>query len=243
MAKILNLKERVHQPFRDALARTAGTFTGTLQRQADLFLQTGQNEGQSNLKSGAQLPNDSSFVMLAARVFLNFRNKSGNAANPDITVDINNSAAALAIMNGNAPGDIYDVQRLYYQAAEQIFWTIGSGEKDSLRSVPTWYLPAGGNITGDVGGATDMVHFQNGDATHGAILRIARAITITPRQLIRVNASMVPTPTGGNAAAFGTTFATNGRDMTSVVDSLNAPDLIDKAVVCVIDGLLARDVQ
>jgi len=238
MAKILNLKERVHQPFRDALVRTYGTFTGTLQRQADLFLQTGRDEGFSNLKSGAQLPNDSSFVMLAARVFLNFRNPNGNA-NPDGTI----GAAGVVIMNGNQPGDIYDVQRLYYQSAEQIFWTIGSGEKDSLRSVPTWYLPAGGNITGDVGGATDMVHFQNGDATHGAILRIARAITITPRQLIRVSASMVPLPTGGNAAAFGTTVAVNGRDMTSVVDSLNAPDTIQKVVAVLIDGLLARDVQ
>ena len=242
MAKILNLKERVHQPFRDALVRTAGTFQGTLQRQADLFLQTGGDEGKTNLKSGAQLPNDSSFVMLAARVYLNFKNGSGAGRNLDVT-NLPFTAAALAIMNGNNPGDIYDVQRLYYQCAEQIFWTIGSGEKDSLRSVPTWYLPAGGSITGDVGGATDMVHFQNGDATHASILRIARAITITPRQLIRVNASVVPTPTGGNAATFGTTVAVNGRDMTSAVDSLNAADLITKAVVCVIDGLLARDVQ
>ena len=242
MAKILNLKERVHQPFRDALVRTAGTFTGQLQRQADLFLQTGRDEGLTNLKSGAQLPNDSSFVMLAARVYLNFRNSTAHA-NPDVSISQANLAAATAIANGNNAGDIYDVQRLYYQCAEQIFWTIGSGEKDSLRSVPTWYLPAGGSITGDVGGATDMVHFQNGDATHASILRIARAITITPRQLIRVNASVVPTPTGGNAAIFGTTVAANGRDMTSAVESLNAPDLIHKAVVCVIDGLLARDVQ
>jgi hypothetical protein len=253
MSKILNLRERVHQPWRDSLVRTAGMTAGTLSNQTDLFLQTGRAEGFSNLKSGAQLPNDSSFILLAARVYLWFkaprtRALDGNAiatTNGDIgQFDANawvypNAAGQIA--NPHAIGDVYDVYRLYYQASEAIFWTIGAGEKDSLKSVPSYYLPAGGGLYGDVGGATDLIHFNNGDPSHASILRVARAITITPRQLIRVNASCQPLPNGGNQQLFGTTFG--GRDMLSIVDNLNVVDAIWKNVSCTIDGLLSRDVQ
>ena len=226
---------------------------GTMSNQTDLFLTTGKPEGQSNLKSGAQLPNDSSFIMLAARVFIWFyaprtRALDGNAiatVNGDIgQFDANawlypNAAGQVA--NPHAVGSMYDTYRLYYQAEEQIFWTIGAGEKDSLKSVPSWYLPAGGSLTGDIGGATDLIHLRNGVESHASILRIARAITITPRQLIRVNASCQSLPNGGNQQLFGTTFG--GRDMLSVVDNLNAVDAVWKSISATIDGLLSRDVQ
>jgi hypothetical protein len=253
MSKILNLRERVHQPWRDSLIRTAGMAAGALDQQTDLFLQTGRSEGLSNLKSGATLPNDSSFILLAARVFTWFyaprtRALDGNAiatVNGDIgQFDANawvfpNAAGQVA--TPNARGDVYDVYRLYYQTEESIFWTIGAGEKDSLKSVPTWYLPAGGGLYGDVGGASDLIHLNNGEPGHGSILRVARAITITPRQLIRVKASCVALPNGGNTLAFGTTFG--GRDMLSVVDNLNAVDAIWKCISVTLDGLLSRDVQ
>ena len=253
MGKILNLRERVHQPWRDSLCRTAGMAVGTVDQSNDLFLTTGRNEGLSNLKSGAQLPNDSSFILLAARVFTHFypprlRALDGNniaTTNGDVGQFDGNAwawpSAAGAVANPNARGDIYDVYRLAWQSSESIFWTIGSGEKDSLKSVPTWYLPAGGGIYGDNGGPTDLVFYGNGEPSHASILRIARAITITPRQLIRVKASCVALPNGGNQQAFGTTYG--GRDMLSVVDNLNAVDGVWKTISCTIDGLLSRDVQ
>lgn len=253
MSKILNLRERVHQPWRDSLVRTAGMVAGTLDQQTDLFLQTGRNEGQSNLKSGATLPNDSSFILLAARVMLWFYPPRVRALDVNSIATTNGDIgqfdanawtfpnAAGQVANPNARGDVYDVYRLYYQATESIFWTIGAGEKDSLKSVPTWYLPAGGGLDGDIGGMSDLIHLNNGQPGHGSILRIARAITITPRQLIRVKASCVALPNGGNQQAFGTTFG--GRDMLSIVDNLNAVDGVWKSISCILDGLLSRDVQ
>jgi hypothetical protein len=252
MSKILNLRERVHQPWRDALVRTSGMAQGTLGAQTQLFLQTGRNEGLSNLQSGATLPNDSSFILLAARVYTWFyaprlrAGVGGIATNNGDMGPINavpwafpNAAGQVA--NPNAMGDIYDVHRLYHQSSEQIFWTLGAGEKDSLKSVPTWYLGAGSGLTGDVGGATDLIFYNNGQASHGAVLRIARAVAITPRQLIRVLASCVALPNFGNQAAFGTQFG--GRDMLSIVDNLNAVDAVSKSISCILDGLLSRDVQ
>ena len=73
MAKILNIRERVHQPYRDALVRSAGFAPGRLASSNDLFIQQGRDEGFSNLKTSAVLPNDSSMIILAARVLQWFR--------------------------------------------------------------------------------------------------------------------------------------------------------------------------
>jgi len=247
MAKILNVRERVHQPYRDSVIRTAGLARGTLQAQTDLFLQTGRDEGLSNLKNGSQLPNDSSMIILAVRVNCWFRASvlrgalTGNspATNGDIA-SFPNTAGTVG--EGNAIGNYLDVYRLHWQTAEGLFWTVGSGEKDSLRSMPSMYFSYGGGLSGDVGGATDLIHFNLGEPSHTSILRLARAVTIVPRQLIKVSVNSVQYPDGGNAAVFTSTTVT-GRNMLSPVDNLNAVDAIYKSVSCTIDGLVSRDVQ
>jgi hypothetical protein len=255
MAKILNVRERVHQPYRDALIRTFGISPGGLNPQTDLFILQGRDEGFTNLKTSAILPNDSSMIILAARVMLWFRAPIQRVLDPAGPVAVNgdwghvtpgdaivwpNGPGGVAI--GNAPGDLYDVYRLHSQCAEGLFWTLGAGEKDSLKSMPTMYFPYGGGLSGDNGGPTDLIHWQNGDSTHAAILRIARAITITPRQFIKVSVQGVAYPDGGNATVFGT--ATNqNRNMRDPISNLNAVDAITKVVSMTIDGLLSRDVQ
>ncbi|MFA4971452.1 MAG: hypothetical protein WC683_02480 [bacterium] len=254
MAKILNIRERVHQPFRDALCRTAGLFQGALNQTTDLFITQGRDEGFTNLKTSAVLPNDSSMIILAARVLQWFRAPVRRNFNPDGTVLTNgdygpiglaawvwpNGAGAVAL--GNAPANYEDVYRMHWQCAEGLFWTIGAGEKDSLRSMPTMYFPMGGGLHGDIGGATDLIHFNNGSPSHTSILRIARAITITPRQLIKAQVTAVSYPAGGNQTIFGTSTA-QGRDMLNPISNLNCVDAMGKVVALVIDGLLSRDVQ
>jgi len=254
MAKILNIRERVHQPFRDALCRTAGLFQGALNQTTDLFITQGRDEGFTNLKTSAVLPNDSSMIILAARVLQWFRAPVRRNFNIDGTVLTNgdygpiglaawvwpNGAGAVAL--GNAPANYEDVYRMHWQCAEGLFWTIGAGEKDSLRSMPTMYFPMGGGLHGDIGGATDLIHFNNGSPSHTSILRIARAITITPRQLIKAQVTAVAYPAGGNNTIFGTSTA-QGRDMLNPISNLNAVDAMGKVVALVIDGLLSRDVQ
>jgi len=258
MAKILNIRERVHQPYRDALIRTAGYSTGGLGASSDLFIAQGRNEGFTNLKTSAVLPNDSSMIVLAARVMQWFRR--GTIRTESQGVVVNNGDGNLfpnlagQPAEGNAGGDFLDVYRLHWQCAEGLFWTLGAGEKDSLKSMPSMYFPYGGGLDAILGMAArwtvrseldtirPLIHFNNGEATHTAILRLARAITLTPRQLIKASVTAISYDDGGNAPLFGSRTAT-GRNMLDPIANLNAVDSIAKVVSLTIDGLLSRDVQ
>lgn len=248
MGKLVNVRERIHQPLRDSLCRYSGYLPGTVQAQTDLFTRQGGDEGLTNQKSGSQLANDASMIILAARCILWFRNpirRQTNATSNLITVngdfnlwpDIVGGAA-----NGFAPGTTEDVHRLYHQSAESLFWTIGAGDKNALNSMPSMYFPAGAGLHGDLGGASDLIQWSNGMPTHSALLRLGRAVTIVPRQSIKVFCSAQAYSAGANAAAFGT-VTPGGRDMLNIVHNLNAVDGITKVVSFVLDGLQSRDVQ
>lgn len=257
MAKLTNVRERVHQPFRDTLIRTAGYSVGVVQDRTDLFTQAGKSDGDTNLKNGSTLPSDQSMVVLALRVFAWYRNPiqrgpnvvvAGGLDYPQRNGDFQFGAAGSTlsvaqsnITNGNAPGDIHDVHRLYWQTEEQLLWSFGTGEKFSLTSMPTAYFPYGGGLHGDLGGATDLIHWNNGTPDHTGILRLARAILLPPRQNIKCSAQIVQLPDGGNNATF---FGTQGsRNMLSLTSNLNVADLINKVVSFTFDGLFSRDVQ
>ncbi len=136
MAKLTNVRERVHQPFRDSLIRTSGYFQGNVQDRVDLFTQAGKSIGETNLPNGSTLPSDQSMVVLALRCFLWFR--SPVARSTDIlttSVGVNgdyfitggaNELAAVALMAGSVPGDYHDVHRLYWQASEALIWSFGA---------------------------------------------------------------------------------------------------------------------
>jgi len=260
MAKILNIRERVHQPYRDALLRTAGMSPGSLGSTTDLFISQGRDEGFTNLKTSAVLPNDSSMIILAARVLQWFRRPVFRSAiqgvpveNGDIANFPNNPGAPPAPAQGTGVGNYQDVYRLHWQCGEGLFWTLGAGDKDSLKSMPSMYFPYGGGLHGYLGFAgrvppvqefinTPLIHFNNGEATHTALLRLARAITITPRQLIKSFVTSVAYDDGGNAPLFGSRTS-GGRNMLDPIANLNAVDAIAKVVSMTIDGLLSRDVQ
>lgn len=249
MAKVVSVRERVHQPFWDTLVRTAGLMVGNLGDNADLFSNSGQRtEATTNLPNGSTLPSDQSFVVLALRVFTFFRNPilrvagaetgevAGNGDYGTLTPFLAGGASV-----GNAPGTVQDVYRLHWQTEEQLHWTFGTGLKPSIDNLPTYYFPAGGGLSGDMGGTTDLIHWQNGGPDHTGILRLARAILIPPRQNILCKARIFALPNNGQALAFGTTQGS--RDMLSLKDNLNAPDAIQKVVEFMFDGLFSRDVQ
>ena len=250
MAKVTNMRERVHQPYRDALIRTSGMYAGSVEDITDLFTRAGKSEGESNLKQGSILPSDQSMVILVLRVLLHFYAPVARSAesldsslgqNGDYWITAANEAAAVALMNGSVPADYHDVHRLYMQASEQLFWDFGAGEKFSLKSMPSSYFPWGGGLAGDVGGATDLVYWSNGTPDHSGVLRLGRAITLPPRQNVTCQAKIVRLPDGGNARTFG---ATQGaRVMYDLKSNLNAVDLMHKTVAFCFDGLFSRDVQ
>lgn len=258
MAKLTNVRERVHQPFYDTLIRTSG-LGGNIQAisaREQLFTNRARQDDISaltNLDNGSTLPSDQSHVTLALRVFTWFRNPMIRSAASGADV-INNQngdfsqAGAAAFFGvggagaGNSIGSIEDVYRLHYQAMEQLHWSYGTGEKYSITNMATKYFPDGGGLSGDLGGSSDLIHFQNGAPTQTAILRLARAILLPPRQNVRCTANISALPNGGQAATAGTTTA-SGRNMLSLTDNLNAADGNSKVIQFTFDGLFARDVQ
>jgi hypothetical protein len=255
MAKLTNVRERVHQPFRDSLIRTSGWFVSAVQDRTDLFTQAGKDDASTNLKNGSTLPSDQSMVVLACRVFQWFRQPIQRSAvtidvgnvwsptdrNGDFAIAAANFAAAGALLNGSTIGDVHDVYRLHWQTAEQLLWSFGAGDKFSITSMPSAYFPYGGGLHGDMGGVTDLIHWNNGLPDHTGILRLARAILLPPRQNIKCQAQIVAMPDGGNAAVFGTTQG--ARNMLSLTNNLNTVDGLNKSISFTFDGLFSRDVQ
>lgn len=251
MAKLTNIRERVQQPFRDSLVRTAGLTQGAVTDNNDLF-QANNNpkgEGETNLRTGNVLPSDQSMIILALRVFLHFRNSilripERNAFTPprsngDISEFPNDASTDPGA--GNAQGDTKDVFRLYWQSAEQLLWTFGAGDKPSIKSMPSVYFPYGGGLVTDLACSSDLIAVSNGAQTQGSILKLARAVLLVPRQNIQAKAVIAKLPDNGQSGVFGTTQG--ARNMLSLVDNLNAVDAIQKCISLTFDGLLSRDVQ
>jgi hypothetical protein len=248
MAKLTNIRERVQQPYRDSLIRTSGLYPGSLTAQSNLFKNSGgQTTAQTNLDSGVTLANDNSMIILALRVFLSFRQgrvRVGGVSGP-VTVNgewaqIPNTAAGSVAL-GNGTPDNFDCYRLYEQSNDSIFWTFGVGNKPSISSMPSAYFPYGGGLWAAIGGNTDILHVNLGTPDHQGILKLARAILLTPRQAIICQADCQPYPDNGQAGAWG--IQQGSRNMYSIVDNLNAADGITKNVSFTFDGLLSRDVQ
>lgn len=252
MAKLTNIRERVQQPFRDALIRASGLATGNVQDNNSLF-QANNNAktiGDTNLRNGSTLPSDQSMIILALRCMLWFKNSivrgapvggvagASPTANGDIASFPNGAGQAGF---GNANGNVEDVFRLYQQAGEQLFWSFGAGEKLSITAMPSVYFPQGGAVVMDLGATSDIINGYNGDATHESILKLARAILLVPRQQIQCIAQIVKLDDRGQSQTFGTTQGS--RNMLSLTDNLNAVDAINKVVTFTFDGLLSRDVQ
>jgi len=254
MAKLTNVRERIHQPFYDTLIRTSGlggTITAISDRE-QLFTnraRQGDISALTNLPNGSTLPSDQSHVTLALRVFTWFRNpmiRSAAASSHGRNGDFSPAGAAAffasAAAGGNSIGRIQDVYRLHWQVMEQLHWNFGTGEKNSITNMATKYFPDGGGLSGDMGGTSDLIHWQNGSPDHTAILRLARAVLLPPRQNVLCVANISRLPDGGLAGTLVTTTA-GGRDMLSLTANLNAQDGIQKVVQFTFDGLFARDVQ
>lgn len=250
MAKVVSIRERVHQPFWDTLIRTAGFSAGTLGDETSLFIGNGaRGAAITNLPNGSTLPSDQSHVVLALRVFSWYRNSilrvDGGTGSE---VSLNGDYGSLALWTGSgaavgqAPGQVQDVYRLHWQTEEQLHWSFGTGLKDSIFNMPTWYFPAGGGLSGDMGGATDLIHWNNsGYDGHSGILRLARAILIPPRQNILCKANIYALTGDSGTQAAGVTQGS--RNMLSLRDNLNAIDGVNKVVTFTFDGLFSRDVQ
>ena len=214
-------------------------------RSGQLFIRQNSNVGDTNLPTGSQLPSDNSLVVLAVRCFLWFRKSVPRTVQGANVLTNGDFLITDYTQNANsAPGTHQDVFRLYYQASEQIFWSIGTGEKPSIKLMPSSYFPWGGGLDGSLGGVTDLVLFNNGTPDHTGFLRLARAIVLPPRQQVRVEYQIANlAPSQANTTVTIGTVQQGNRNMMDVVSNLNSIDLVQKTIALAIDGLLSRDVQ
>lgn len=268
MAKLTNVRERVHQAVSDALVRTSGEHEGSVQDETSLFQGSGLL-GASNIARNGALPADQSMCVLAVRALCDFRiptNRgntvvvAGGTNYPQTNGDVGVATTGLTapqsnVTRGNAPASMRDAVRLYMQAQDQLFWSIGFGLKPSLSGVPLGYFPFAGGygsgatgtgfpgaVPGDFHGERNMpVVLTNGIPDNRALCRLARAILLPPRQNFDCTARIQPPPDGGNNAIWQGTQGT--RNMVSLKDNLNAPDLMQKVIIVSLDGLISRDVQ
>jgi hypothetical protein len=262
MAKLTNVRERVHQPFWDTLVRNSGLSNPGVQTTTKLFsnqARVGDLNSLTNLDNGATLPSDQSHVTLALRVPTVFRAGTVRGVaragdNNMLSANGDWQASGVGTDNvttfwgtggpgfPNAPGDYHDVYRLYVQSQEQLHWSFGTGQKESISNLPSNYFPAGGGLAGDMGGVSDTINLTNGDATNAAICRLARAVLLPPRQNILCLARISPLPGATTVLTPGNVTAA-GRNYLSLQDNLNAIDGVMKYIAFYMDGLFARDVQ
>lgn len=216
----------------------------------------------TNLPNGSTLPSDQSHVTLALRAPLWFRAPTvrGTASAIGLLPNNGDFAPAAGTGNniqtffgtsfagtngpgfGNAVAGNQDVARLYMQSVEQLHWSFGTGQKESISNLPSSYFPAGNGLWAALGGASDLVHYNNGDPSNTALLRLARAILLPPRQNILCVARITPL-SGATSTVNPGNVDGNGRNYLNLKDNLNAIDGAQKYIAWFMDGLFARDVQ
>jgi len=262
MAKLTNVRERVHQPFYDTLVRTAGLSNPAVQDSTNLFSnqsRVGDLSALTNLPNGSTLPSDQSYVVLALRCPLWFRAPTVRgtltggigilSANGDFEKagatgnNIQTFFGASGAGYGNAPGDWHDVFRLYMQSVEQLHWSFGTGQKESISNLPSSYFPSANGLWGALGGVSDTILLNNGNPTNAALLRLGRAILLPPRQNVLCTARIIALPGATASINPGNVESVNGRNYLSLKDNLNAVDGVQKYIGWYMDGLWARDVQ
>ncbi len=228
MARLRDVRERVHQPYYDTLVRNIGVTN--LNNSTPLFGGTNvNNRALSNMQIAGQFASDATYILKAVRGVLLFKGLN----DPEFTGTYNASITPVANVTAtNARAeDLYDI--VSYGA----HFTLSVGNKPMMNA-PFWYIPAGG---GPSGSSTENSrhHITNGMATQEAILKLARDIPIVARQNFAITIDFFPYLR--SQSGLGSAGGAIGTD----IDPLTYLNQFDglKLVQCHVDGLITRDVQ
>jgi len=172
-----------------------------------------------------QFSSDSFYVVKAIRMILGFVGLGDPAFNV-----VNGADTAIA----NATNTNDRAEDLYTLCAYGATFTCTVGQKPML-TAPLWYAPAGGGPFGSTT-MTDRHVITNGMPTQEAILKLAKDVTVAPRQAFNVAIEWFPFARLGNG---------QGGAINIDLDSLLKLNQFDgvKNVQCMLDGILTRDVQ
>lgn len=233
MARLRDIRERLHQPFFDTLVRGIGI--SSVQNNFQLFGNANVgNRALTNLQVAGQLAADQVYLLKALRCVTYFQGLNDSefisvAAGGN---QLPNLPGLSNVLSGNARA-----QDLYMLTAYGAQFTLRVGTKDMLSS-GLWYVPQGGGPFG-MGTANDRHVITNGMPTQEAILKIAKDITFSVRQNFTVVVEWFPFVRLGNGAGGG------GANIGADIDPLAYLNQFDgtKLIQFHLDGLLTRDVQ
>lgn len=223
MARLKNVRERIHQPFFDHWVRGIGITT--LENNRRLFTQNAGQPSLTNLQTASALPSDATYIIKSVRCSMYFQ----SLADP-----VFNVAFGGLPVYANATATNSRAEDCYQILANGAYFSLVVGEKNML-TAPLWYAPAGGGISGFSTENSRHV-LQNGVASQEAILKLAKDIHVPARQAFTIAVNTFP------LAVLG---AGQGGALTTPLDPLafiNAFDGI-KDVAFQIDGVQTRDVQ
>lgn len=223
MARLKNVRERVHQPFFDHVLRGVGT--SQLENNRRLFSQNAGNPALTNLATSGALPSDATYIIKSVRCSMWFQSLND--------AEFNTAYGTLPVFTTTATNS--RAEDLYQILANGAYFTLTVGQKDML-TAPLWYAPAGGGINGFTTQNSRHV-LTNGVASQEAILKLAKDIHVPARQNFTVTVSFFP------LAVLGTNLA--GAAMAGSLDPLAYLNQYDgiKSLSFQIDGVQTRDVQ
>lgn len=228
MARLRDVRERVHQPFYDTLVRSIGVTS--LTNSTPLFGSANVgNRALSNMQVPGQLAADQTYILKAVRGVVAFKSLADN----EFTATYN--SAITPVVNVTATNA--RAEDLYELISYGAHFTLSVGNKPMLNA-PFWYIPAGGGPSG-VTTENSRHHVTNGLPTQEAILKLARDIPVVARQNFAVTVDFFPYQRlGSGNGSQGTAI---GTDIDPLL-FLNQFDGI-KLVQIHVDGVATRDVQ
>jgi hypothetical protein len=228
MARLKNVRERIHQPFFDHLLRGIGT--SALSNNQRLFTQNAGNPQFTNMAQAGALPSDATYVIKSIRCSMFFQGLNDGAWNT--------AYGTLPVYTGAIAANVR-AQDCFQVLAHGAYFTLTVGTKDMLVA-PLWYAPAGGGIFGATT-ENSRQSLQNGLPSQEAILKLAKDIHVPARQNFTITANFYPFApfTGAGLNANGATLGGVALDPLATVNQFDGI----KSVSFFIDGVQTRDVQ
>lgn len=228
MARLRDIRERIHQPKYDTLVKGLGV--SSIQANSRLFGTANVcNLDFTNLEQPGQLSSDATFVLKALRCAMYFQGLNDAA----FTNAYGSNIAALTgvVANNTRAHDLYQL------VAYSTVFTLVVGTKPMI-TAPLWYIPAGGGITGH-STENSRQTLTNGVASQEAILKLAKDIPITVRQAFTIQVQIFP------YTRIGTGVGAGGAAISADIDTLLYLNQFDglKEIQLHIDGVETRDVQ
>jgi hypothetical protein len=225
MARLRDIRERIHQPQYDTLVRGIGR--SNIQNLQQLFGNANVgNRSLTNLQVAGQLAADATYVLKAVRCAMWFQ----GLADSEFTDNFGDIVGLTNVAGSNSRAE-----DLYMLCAYGSTFTLNVGNKPML-TAPLWYIPAGGGPAGFTTENSRHV-ITNGAATQEAILKLAKDIPITVRQNFNVQVEFFPYVRLGSAAG--------GAAINVDLDPLLYLNQFDgaKLLQVHVDGIITRDVQ